>query len=410
MKTKCRKLGFIASMLAICLLVNPLSVRGAETMDEMPPEDASGVLEVDLDQYVVEDGVLKLFLNQNQGSAFKLTPEMLNVMLGNNEVTTLGTQTFGETNTPVSYKCVVDVSGSMSQDRIDEAKEVIKDLASIKKPADNITITAMGNDLIRSDYMTDPAEIAEKADVLTLTHEDTNLYYAITEELKALKTDDSVAEKRCLIIFSDGADDQGTGITQGEAEKAVEDSHIPIFTVALMKNKDNANDVEMAKILGSFARLSAGGVHFNPALDGTETDTIADSIVGTLNQSYVATESIEDLDVSGKEALLKVTVSSPGGQTASDSITVPESDIKVIRSEQEKYFEEEEIIPATETETESVVEEKGGTILGLPLWLFILLIAVIAAVIVGLLLFFLMRKRKQEEGEEIGRASCRERV
>lgn len=393
MKMKRRKSkGYLALLLAAVLLV-------PQTFTVKAEELSTEALSVDLDQYAAEDGVLKLYLNHNQGSGFTLTPDMLKVMFGSNEMETQSIKTLAEANVPVSYKCIVDVSGSMSQERIDQAKEVIKGLAESKKPEDSIAITAMGNELIQSEYMTDPAAIAEKADMLTLTHEDTNLYKAIVDELALLKTSDEVNRKRCLIIFSDGADDQANGSTQGEAEKAVEDSHIPIFTVALMKNAENSNDLEMAKVLGSFARLSSGGVHFNPALGEGQIGTIAGSVIGTLDQSFVIEESLEDVDVSGKEALIKATVS-VNGQTASDQMTVPESDIKVIRQEQEKLEVVEEATEAvTETETEAE-EEAGSTILGIPSNLFwILLIAIAAAVVALIFLFLFLRKRKQADEE-----------
>ncbi len=406
MKMKKKRLQVIAGMLAAFILAVPAPVSAAETDggdDVITSVLDSQALDIDIDQYQAEDGVLKLYLNHNEMSDFALTPDMLTVMLGENEMKTLNVQSLYDANVPISYRCIVDVSGSMSQDRIDEAKEIIKDLASIKKPVDSIGITTMGNELVDSDYMTDPDEIAAEVDKITLTQEDTNLYYAITEELNRLQTNDKVQRKRCLVIFSDGADDQGTGITREEAEKAAEESHIPIFTVALMKNKDNEKDIEMAKILGSFARMSAGGAHFNPLLEGGNIDFYADSIMDILNKSFVTEESIEDIDVSGKEALLKVTVSTADGQTASDSLNVPESEIKIIKTEQEQYYPEPTVEPVTEevVEEPEVVPEPEKTILGLPVWLFIVLLIAIAAGVIALILFLVMKNRAANEEEPV---------
>ena len=357
-------------------------------------------LDIGLDCYVAEDGVLKLYVNHNQGIDFDITNENIKVMFGNNEMVTDSISTLKEENVPISYKCVVDVSGSMSQGRIDEAKEIIKDLAKNKKSQDSIAITALGNELIQSEYMTDPDKICEKADVLTLTKEDTNLYYSIVQEIKGLQTDDNVNRKKCLIIFSDGADDQATGITREEAEKNVTDSHIPVFTVGLLKSKDNNNSKEMAKILGSFARISSGGEHFAPALGEGSVETIADSIIEKLNYSLVLEESLEDVDVSGKEVLLKITISTDSEQTAEDSINVPESDIKIIKEEQQKLVVletvEATIIEETiEETTEVAVDEEENDMLPT----IIILIAALLLLVVLIVTIIIKNKKKKSEGE-----------
>lgn len=364
---------------------------------------AAEPIQIGLDRYVAEDGVLKLYVNHNQGDDFSITGDNVKVVFGNNEMQTLNISRLSDVNVPISYKCVVDVSGSMSQERIDQAKAIIKDLANKKKPEDSIAITALGNDLIQSEYMTDTNAIIEKADVLTLTNEDTNLYYAIVQEIKGLQTTDQVNRKRCLIIFSDGADDQATGITREEAETAVKDSHIPVFTVGLLKDKDSDKSKEMAKVLGSFARISSGGEHFAPALGEGSIETTADTIMGKLNRSFVIEESLENVDVSGKEVVLKITMSTATGETAEDSINVPESDIKIIREEQQKIEEpvvEEPVVeePVVEEpiEEEPVVDEEK-TILGLPQTTFFIITCILVLAIVLLIVIILIKKKNHSE-------------
>ncbi len=294
---------------------------------------AAEALQIGIDGYEAEEGQLKVYVNQNQGGSFMVKPDDVAVTFGANEMKIDEIRTFGEVSEPISYKCVIDVSGSMDQKRIDSAKDTIKKLAQIKKPEDKIAITAMGNELTQSGYMTDPDEIGVYADMVTVTREDTNLYYAVTEELKGLQTSNDASGKQCLVIFSDGADYQDTGLTREEAEKAAEESGIPIFTVGLLKNAKSENDKEMAKVLGSFARLSPGGVHYAPALDDSDADSIAQGITDTLNSSFVIYTDLSEAKVSGKEVALKVSVSSQYGETATDTINVPESDVKIIDEE-----------------------------------------------------------------------------
>ncbi len=403
---KLKKRGVTAALATLLTLIMSTTVFAADASPVVVADNAAAeteeALQVKLDQYTAEDGLLKLYLNHNRGANFQVQPQNVKILFGSNEMEANDVRTLQEEGTPVSYRCVVDVSGSMSQDRIDEAKTIIKDLAAKKKPDDTISITTMGNELVSTPFMSDPGEIGAAADALTLTKEDTNLYYGIVQELEALKTSDDVARKRCLLIFSDGADDQATGITQGEAETAVRESHIPVFTVALLKSADDENAREMAKLLGSFARMSSGGKHFAPALsDGTD-ETIAPSIADAVNSSLVVTSDLADCDVSGKEVALKVSVSDAAGETAEDSVNVPESDIKIIQQEVQK-LEAKIPEPVPEPETEVVeVQPEENTILGLPAKTFylIIIIVVIAALAAFLLLFLFLRKKQQAQPDD----------
>ena len=378
-----------AVLLAVLFSVCGLMTSSVKALDP---------LQISLDQYAVEDGEFKIYMNHNRGSSFSPSPEDLKVMFGAQEMKTNSVMRFSDSNEPVSYKCIVDVSGSMDQGRIDEAVEMIKLLGSIKGPEDNLAITVMADDLDDSPYMTDPGEIEELADTIKVTRQDTNLYYSIVQELKGMKTDGEVHRKRCIIFFSDGADDNVVGITRQEAEKMVEESHIPIFTVALLKQNHSNADEEAAKILGSFARLSNGGVHFAPALGVGSDESIPAAIVDTIEESFILSEDLHDISVTGTEIVLKVTADAEDGQSASTELKLPEGDVKTIQ----KAIEELE--PTQEPEPKTVVvheeKEKKHTILGLPVTLFIILLIAIVFVIAVIIILLKGRRDRQLLEEE----------
>lgn len=366
------------------------------------PVLAEESLKVDIDGCAADQGELKVYLNHNKEGDFKPDSENVSVRFGAQDMTVSEILKFSETDESITYKCVVDVSGSMNQERIDLAKDMIKAIANKKKSGDNMSITAFGNDLIQSEYMTDPVRIAEKADVLTLTHDDTNLYRCIVEELRNLETSPDVHEKKCLIIFSDGAEDQATGITREEAEKATEESHIPIFTVALLKKGFKAADEESAKILGSFARLSSGGVHYAPDLnDGSSIDTIPESIVERLQNSLILREELQGIEVSGKEVVLKAEITANNGQTASDSINIPEGDVKLIQKEIEKLAPEE--VSEDEVSEDRINEKpKEKLIFGYPARTVYIMAGILILLIIlgGFLIYMMMRNRNREPENE----------
>lgn len=361
--------------------------------------------ELYIDNYKVDNEEIRLFINQNQEDSSWITADDTRLMFGSKEIARPDIDKF--TNSPeiITYKCVVDVSGSMSQERIDMAKDMIKRIALSKRPDDNMTITAMGNDLIRSDYLTDADEISELVSKIQRTGEDTNLYYGIVEEIKELQSNDMVGTKKCLIIFSDGADDQATGITQEEAYKAVEKSHIPIYTVAMPKNASSKNDQEMAKILGSFARLSSGGIHYyTPDYEKDELPLIGDRIVESINNSVILTEDIREFDTTEKAHELKISVKTSEG-LAEDTIDVAESDVKKIKEIQDDLIKESEEPTEEPTKvaavSENEVEEESKHIFGMDPKLFYIVLTAIALLLCMVVLFVIIRLRSRIEDEDI---------
>lgn len=205
---------------------------------------------------------------------------------------------------PVVYDCLIDISGSMDQARIDEAKKILYQFAEGKKDQDVIRITRMGDERYSSEFLTNRQQIEAVIDEIAVTGEDTNLYGSLKEELDELKNGEESIREKCLIVFSDGAEDQKTGITREEAESAVRESGIPVYTVAMLKERATQDDVEAAKILGSFARTSFKGIHFAPMIDDLEYDQVYERIVSSVKGNLVVTIDVQDISgESGKSKL-----------------------------------------------------------------------------------------------------------
>ncbi len=385
----------------ISLVVSSIAVLGVRAASDTK-------LEVFIDNYAVEDETISFFVNHNQEDASWLDLDQMDFYFGSKQLPKGNVTLLQDSSEKVTYRCVIDVSGSMSQDRIDLAKEIIKTIAKEKRPEDNVAITTMANDLLRSEYMTDQQEISERVSGILRTSEDTNLYYAIVEELKELETSTEVGHKRCLIIFSDGADEQATGITREEANKAVEDSHIPVFTVAFPKNENKTSDQEMAKILGSFARISSGGEHYyRPDFSQDEIPLIGRTIVQRMNNSLILTENIKEFDTNEVAHEFRCKMQTDDGHVEA-MINLAESDVKIIREIQEELAETEaetevETKETSESEVEESLEEVPQLIMGMkPVVLGGIVAGVIGILlIIGLLLWFKKRRDASEyDGNE----------
>ena len=131
-----------------------------------------------------------------------------------------------------------------------QAKEALLAVVDGMKDGDNMAVGTLGNQTETSGFLTDREALRGVVEALEAGREDTNLYAGIVESIKALRTDASVNPRKCLVILSDGEDDQKTGITKDEAAKAVTDSGIPVFTVATLRSAGDEAGVSHAKLLG----------------------------------------------------------------------------------------------------------------------------------------------------------------
>lgn len=290
---------------------------------------AENTLQIGIDQYeVLEDGHILVYVNHNGEDKFEPTIAGSSLLIGKNTLEIDEIQSFSGLNEPTTYLCLIDISGSMTDSGIEQIKEVLTEFAETKGEQDNICITTMGNDVTSSGFLTDQEKLSEAiGGIERVSTEDTNLYYGITEALNVLKTDNQVHKKRCLLIFSDGEDDQKKGITEKEAEDAVKDTHIPVFTIA-MEGSNLKDAEESAKILGSFARISAGGESYTPLLDDEyDYADICERINTRLRTSLIVSANLENIKEIGDDTVYIGLELSDGTEKASDGITVPAGSI-----------------------------------------------------------------------------------
>lgn len=365
--------------------------------------NAEEILRIGVDQYEVSEGKLLIYVNQNREEFTPLNFSS-SLLVGKQNIEIENIQQFSELDEPVTYLCLVDVSGSMTKEGIEQIKEILKQFIENKGAQDNFCITTMGNSLISSGFLTDAAQLDEVINGIERTREDTNLYYGIKEEINVLNTDPNVYKKRCLLIFSDGADDQTVGITREEAETAVKDSHIPIFTVAMLKENPKDAEVESAKVLGSFARYSAGGEHYAPQIDGYEYSEIITKVNKRIQASVVLTASIEDLIVGDETVYIEVELSD-GTTKAKDGMTVPAGNIADAVKEIQQaadvnitIIKEEQTVEEPQAE-EPPAEEEPEVEESKPINKFMLIGVLTLALILAIVVILIILKMKKSNAE-----------
>lgn len=385
--------GYLFIILSVMILVLSAGTKG------LAEEEA---LKIGLDQYAAQNGKLTVYINHNKGYSFQPVIEESTILIGKQKLNIEEIKTFQESQQPVSYLYLVDVSGSMDKERVGQAVDMLKQAIENKGDEDNFCIVTMGNNLTSSGFTTDKEKLISFADMIELTKEDTNLYHSIKEELNVLKTDQLVHDKRCLIIFSDGADDQEVGITREEAENVVKESHIPVFTIAMLKNSPKEKDVESAKILGSFARYSAGGAYYAPVLDEYDYSEVYTKMQDVIMSSLVVTADLTDV-IAGDETIYIEAELSNQTSHAEDGMTVPSGEVlQAIKEAKENSTsvnvtvvkEAQEGVEAAEDPVEPPAEEKTELKLG------VIIIAVLGLLCVVILIVIICMRRKDSGNED----------
>ena len=190
---------------------------------------------------------------------------------------------------------------------MEQEKSVLFAIQERLKPEDRMVIARLGNEIAASDYLADQDEIANLIEALAVQRtEDTNLYGGIVDSLNDLRTNQQATARKCLVILSDGQDDQKSSYTKDEVDRAVLASRIPVYSVAVMKSSESRNEsrIQYAKILGGFSRESAGGIYFNPVLsENCETASDAGAfIIKSVNNGVRLTLDIAEIDMTAMPA------------------------------------------------------------------------------------------------------------
>ena len=298
----------------------------------------------------------------------------------------------GDSDEGTDYALLVDVSGSMSQASMDEAKDVLKAIADGMKAEDRASLMLMGNDVSVAEFTSDKDKLLEAIDGMEISHEDTNLYYAVDKALTVLEADGTNYGK-CLVVISDGDDEQMTGITREEAVSHAKDAHIPVYTVAVSFPSGNDDKAEMAKILGNFARVSPAGLHQVIGVDDLTAAQAGEVIMSHISGSVVLSSDTSELSTSKAEVYVEAVAENDAYGIAKDGYTMPAS--AIINNESE---DAEDVKTVTETTkvvemTESPAADHNA--------IYICGIIILLAVVTGFIIKHLSDKKKKGKKQSL---------
>lgn len=346
-----------------------------------------------IENYELVDGQLNVYVSSNQ----ELTDETLNVKVDSTELTIDNITTVGEQDCACTYLFLIDVSGSISDSSLLEIKEILNLFVDNMGSNDNASFMMLGDNLVTADLVYGQTNMEAQINDIVSTNDDTNLYSGIIEALDILNTNAEVNTKRNLIIISDGEDYYSTGYTREEVEAKIERTNIPVDSIAMLSSNSSSDILECAKILGSFSRLSAGGIDTTYGLDDITASEVVSSIQDAHQGSYIISLNAVDLsqDSLNSKELLTVSLSNDNGNV-SDEMDISTLDIQA-------YLEEVEASERAET-SEEVTEIASSTILDVAKDNYLIITAIslgVLMLIVIICILIFKSKKKAKNGKNV---------
>lgn len=325
--------------------------------------------------------------------------DSISAKMGNENLPVLSVETVRTKERPVTYYVLADLSDSSSYSgELPAIREVLNTLADGKEKQDNVIFMPMGQKLQAPVMMNSAEEIKNAAKEIQKISGSLPIYDNIAEALTFLRTDETVASQKCLIVISAGADggyankakDSTSSRPYDEVLRLVAETRVPVYTISTIPSGIPACK-EAADLLGGIARESAGGHHVVLLEEHVAAKDAAQGVLFAMQSAWQIT-----LDTSA----VVTTETMPLSMTVRDG-TAAYTD--------SRNFECTDLIPApTEPETESesaedqteTVSESTETTEPNPVSPVVLGGAAGAAVLVLAALLMISRRNKKKKNPE----------
>ncbi|MCA1601721.1 MAG: VWA domain-containing protein, partial [Acidobacteria bacterium] len=217
---------------------------------------------------------------------------------------------FSDDDSPVSVGVIFDVSGSMSGDKIKNAREALAKFIQTSHNSDEYFLIAFNS---RAQLLLDKTRDGNAVlDKLTFvqTKNNTALYDACY--LGVEKVQRGLHPKRALLLISDGQDNNSR-YTFNELRRLLKESDVVLYAVGILSGGDagSALGMEGQGILDELANVSGGKAFFPRS--AVEMDDIFEQIALELRHQYSIGYKPSNFSNDGKWRKIKVKVTPPRG-------------------------------------------------------------------------------------------------
>jgi Ca-activated chloride channel family protein len=217
---------------------------------------------------------------------------------------------FSDDDAPVSVGVIFDVSGSMSGDKVNRAREALSKFIQTSHNMDEYFLIAFNS---RAQLLLDKTRDGNAVlDKLTFvqTRSNTALYDACY--LGVEKVQRGAHPKRALLLISDGQDNNSR-YTYNELRRLLKESDVTLYGIGILGGNDAGSGLGMQGqgILDELASVSGGKAFFPRS--NAEMDDIFEQIALELRHQYSIGYKPQNFANDGRWHKIKVKVTPPRG-------------------------------------------------------------------------------------------------
>ena len=210
----------------------------------------------------------------------------------------------------LSLAIVVDRSGSMAGEKMEQAKGSVGRFLSLMEPGDRAALIAFSDTVSRIEQLTDNMELLKHAMLVIGPEGHTALYDAVAEGVASLR---GVDGRKAVIVLTDGIANRGALDIDQAIASAVQE-YTSVYVIGL------GGDARTAR-LEHIAEETGGSYFFTPSADGLLA--IYETISKTIRNEYVVTYETK----MRAEYLRTLSVVLPGGLRIGSSYFQPRSSL-----------------------------------------------------------------------------------
>lgn len=233
---------------------------------------------------------------------------------------------------PVTVYCLVDISGHLSKQQLQEEKDILNIISSRMGENDTMVITTVGSKVVEGALL-ETLE-ARKTAISTLKREGNkaDLYNGIVTAMTALEQKTSYHANRCLLILSDGLLSGDT--TSRQALDAVAATTIPVYALGVTGGSETPYAVKHAQKILDIAESSRNGLGLIPAKEDLSAAAAAQEIWEHIQESSVISIDLAGVTATGNNALLRARYQ-VGDTQLEDSMTIDLTQLQTLPRETE---------------------------------------------------------------------------
>ena len=291
-------------LLFLFLVTAAAASLSAQTPQVTPPdEEPKGPIKIQTDLVTLTLTVTDLYGRYVSG----LTKNAFTIY-DNNQVQDI--TFFSDSDAPVSLGVLFDVSGSMSGEKIQKARNALKRFIASSHPSDEYFLIAFNSRAqLLLDRTRDGDAVLEKL-TLVQPRQNTALYDAVYLGIERVTR--GAHQKKALLIISDGQDN-ASRYNFGEVRRLMKESDVVTYAVGIIDAGDVGSSIGMQgqAFLDELTSVT-GGKSFYPS-SNVEMDEIFERIALELRHQYSIGYTPSDFQPDGKWRKVKVKLKPPRG-------------------------------------------------------------------------------------------------